>query len=244
MTTQLETEITAAAVCDGGNLDCGSGLLLIIRRAMDNVPTGEVLEIRSTEISVSEDLPSWCRLTENPFLGWTAATHYNRFFVRRGATTTDTQAELARARHYRWQCRTHWNGGLTVRTTARNHAWSTGQPASFDVKDDAPSAVEYLLGALSSALVMAFQVEASRSGIEIQEAEMSLSGALENVLVFLGLEEQGRSGFSEIIGTLYAKSEASPERLEDVWQQVRRVSPLLSSLSEHTTLNLKLQVLA
>lgn len=57
-------------MCEGGNLDCGRGLLLLIRQAMDAVPAGEVLEIRSTEISVREDLPAWCRLTQNPYLGW------------------------------------------------------------------------------------------------------------------------------------------------------------------------------
>ncbi len=54
-----------AARFDGGNLDCGSGLLLQIRRHIDPLQPGEILEIRSTEPSVSEDLPAWCRLTGN-----------------------------------------------------------------------------------------------------------------------------------------------------------------------------------
>ena len=56
-------DIQPDAVCDGGNLDCGSGLLLLIRKAVNEVPAGGVLEIRSTEISVREDLPAWCRMT-------------------------------------------------------------------------------------------------------------------------------------------------------------------------------------
>jgi hypothetical protein len=63
---KLSAPISTSHVCEGGNLDCGSGLLLVIRKAMDKVPTGEVLEIRSTEISVCEDLPAWCRMTEEP----------------------------------------------------------------------------------------------------------------------------------------------------------------------------------
>ena len=43
------------AVCDGGDLDCGSGLLLIIKKAMDPLLDGEILEIRSRERSVVED---------------------------------------------------------------------------------------------------------------------------------------------------------------------------------------------
>ncbi len=66
------------AVCDGGNLDCGSGLLLLIRKAVNAVPPGGVLEIRSTEISVREDLPAWCRMTKNPYLGWAPADTHNK----------------------------------------------------------------------------------------------------------------------------------------------------------------------
>jgi len=61
-------DIQPDGVCDGGNLDCGSGLLLLIRKAVNDVPPGGVLEIRSTEISVREDLPAWCRMTKNPYL--------------------------------------------------------------------------------------------------------------------------------------------------------------------------------
>jgi 5-methyltetrahydropteroyltriglutamate--homocysteine methyltransferase len=50
---------------DGGDLDCGSGLLLKIRRHIDPLETGQLLELRSTEPSVAEDLPAWCRLTGN-----------------------------------------------------------------------------------------------------------------------------------------------------------------------------------
>lgn len=50
---------------DGGDLDCGSGLLLLIRRHIDPLARGQLLEIRSTESSVREDLPAWCRLTGN-----------------------------------------------------------------------------------------------------------------------------------------------------------------------------------
>ena len=43
---------------DGGDLDCGNGLLLLIRKHIDPMDRGGLLEIRSTEISVDEDLPA------------------------------------------------------------------------------------------------------------------------------------------------------------------------------------------
>ena len=39
--------VNPKAVCDGGDLDCGSGLLLIIKKAMDPLLDGEILEVRS-----------------------------------------------------------------------------------------------------------------------------------------------------------------------------------------------------
>jgi len=50
---------------DGGDLDCGNGLLLLIRKHIDPLPAGGLIEIRSREISVREDLPAWCRMTGN-----------------------------------------------------------------------------------------------------------------------------------------------------------------------------------
>lgn len=50
---------------DGGDLDCGNGLLLLIRQHIDPLEPGQLLEIVSYESSVEADLPSWCRLTRN-----------------------------------------------------------------------------------------------------------------------------------------------------------------------------------
>ena len=47
---------------DGGDLDCGNGLLLLIRQHLDPLVPGQLLEFRSVEISAEEDFPAWCRL--------------------------------------------------------------------------------------------------------------------------------------------------------------------------------------
>ena len=69
---------------DGGDLDCGNGLLLLIRRHIDPLPRGGLLEIRSTEISVDEDLPAWCRLTSNALVSWTKSGKQRSFLVCKG----------------------------------------------------------------------------------------------------------------------------------------------------------------
>jgi 5-methyltetrahydropteroyltriglutamate--homocysteine methyltransferase len=67
--------VTPHALLDGGNLDCGSGLLLLIRKQIDPLERGQILEIHSTEPSVEEDLPAWCRMTGNDLV---AASRHGR----------------------------------------------------------------------------------------------------------------------------------------------------------------------
>jgi 5-methyltetrahydropteroyltriglutamate--homocysteine methyltransferase len=69
---------------DGGDLDCGSGLLLLIRKHLDPLDRGGVLEIRSTEISVDDDLPAWCRMTGNELVSWTKEGKQRSFLVCKG----------------------------------------------------------------------------------------------------------------------------------------------------------------
>lgn len=75
---------------DGGNLDCGSGLLLLIRENLDKLEPGQLLEICSSETSVEEDLPAWCRLTNNDLLSWTRKGKQRSFLVCKGKFDTST----------------------------------------------------------------------------------------------------------------------------------------------------------
>jgi len=80
----VEPDFQADSICDGGDMDCGSGLLLIIRAAIGKLSDGQVLEIRSTDIGVKEDLPAWCRMTENEYLGRRKGEGHYQYMVRRG----------------------------------------------------------------------------------------------------------------------------------------------------------------
>ncbi|MGD9751521.1 MAG: 5-methyltetrahydropteroyltriglutamate--homocysteine methyltransferase [Acidimicrobiia bacterium] len=71
---------------DGGDLDCGNGLLLLIRKHIDPLDRGQLLQILSTEASVVEDLPSWCRLTGNELVDvWDGGAGQRSFLVAKGS---------------------------------------------------------------------------------------------------------------------------------------------------------------
>ena len=78
---------------DGGDLDCGNGLLLLIRKHIEPMRRGQLLEIRSTEISVDEDLPAWCRLTGNELVSKTKDGKQRSFLVCKGALGERVEAE-------------------------------------------------------------------------------------------------------------------------------------------------------
>jgi 5-methyltetrahydropteroyltriglutamate--homocysteine methyltransferase len=78
---------------DGGDLDCGNGLLLLIRKHIDPMARGQLLEILSTEISVDEDLPAWCRLTNNELVSWTKEGKQRSFLVCKGKLTERVEAQ-------------------------------------------------------------------------------------------------------------------------------------------------------
>jgi 5-methyltetrahydropteroyltriglutamate--homocysteine methyltransferase len=69
---------------EGGDLDCGNGLLLLIRQHLDPLAAGQLLEFRSTEISVDEDFPAWCRLTGNELVSFTKTGRQRSFLVCKG----------------------------------------------------------------------------------------------------------------------------------------------------------------
>ena len=175
------------AVCDGGDLDCGSGLLLIIKKAMDPLLDGEILEVRSRERTVADDLPAWCRMVDHEFLGSEPGDNTTRYFIRKGSEQEELAHDLEAAKGYKWNVRVQAENALTAKVHSRNHTFMAGQPADFSPKVDAPSAIDYLLGSLASDLTVGFKAQASRRNMEIDQLEVSLKAGLENVLISSGI---------------------------------------------------------
>jgi TusA-related sulfurtransferase len=61
-----------AVLVDGGDMDCGSGLLLLITRAMRRLDAGQQLGVRSAEATVVTDLPEWAELVGHEVSGQVA----------------------------------------------------------------------------------------------------------------------------------------------------------------------------
>jgi TusA-related sulfurtransferase/uncharacterized OsmC-like protein len=231
-------------VFDGGDLDCGSGLVLLIRENMLKVPEGGILEMRSREPTVADDLPPWCRMSGHVFLGSADAGRYVRYFMRRGAQAVPTEAQALeadkqRAASYEWRVRVRSTGRLKSTVYSRNFSFDVGQPASFEEKDTHPSAVEYLLGALSASLTTGLATECRRAGLDIDDIEISTRGRLDNPLAHLGLGE-GSPAFAEIEVKCFVSTSDDEDKVREAWEVTVQRSPIASTLG--TACNLKLRL--
>lgn len=168
-----------AVTFDGGPLNCGNGLLLLIRKHIDPLATGQLLEIRSIEPSVDEDLPAWCRLTGNELVSWTKDGEARSFLVSKGrfggAAAAPPSPPPAASRA----------GGVTVVAAARPPESDPTPVVPADVPEIAPLSVlgigswprprwmlqavqEYLQGRLPDAEFEATAQDAVRLAVNAQ----------------------------------------------------------------------------
>lgn len=234
---------------DGGALDCGSGLVLLIREHMLRVPVGGVLEMRSVEPTVRDDLPLWCKMVGHEFLGELAGAgeRLRRYFVRRGegaaaaGDETALAADLERARAYEWRLRARSTAPLVTTVYCRNSQWQLGQPASFEERDVHPSAVEAALGALAADLVTGFRIACSRAQLEVDDLELTARGRLRDVTAHLGIGE-GDPSLASIELKLFVSSFADEARLRAVWAETLRRSPLAATFARATELTARMAI--
>ena len=193
---------------------------------MAPLPGGRILEVRSRETSVKEDLPAWCRMVGHTLV----ANEGTSYYIRKKAGDDALAKDLDAARNYEWKVRVRRQGAQPAKAFVRNHSFALGQPASFDTEDEAPSALEFLLAALAGCLAVGFQWRASRKGIEVRDLEVSLRAKASNILVFLGMEDEGNPGLAEVSGRIYVDADGEDEALLALWDETVLRSPVAQSL--------------
>lgn len=142
----------------------------------------------------------------------------------------------------RFQFRAHneWIGGGHSRTSIQGF-YGAGQEDSsrkktFTLEGDeppvllganaGPNAVEAVLHALASCLAVGFIYNAAAQGIHIESLSFDLEGDLD-LRAFLGLSEEVRPGYEGIRLTYRVKSDAPPEKIEELCNYVQKTSPVL-----------------
>ncbi len=232
-------------VFDGGDLDCGSGLVLLIRENMLRVPEQGIFEMRSREPTVKGDLPPWCRMVGLEYLGCLEGEGFTRYFIRRTVRSIEEGKNLekdkVRAKEYEWRARARSTGVLKSTVYFRNFSVDVGQPASFETSDKHPSAVEYLIAALAGDLTTGFASECAKSGLSVDDIEMTVSGRLNNILAHLGLEE-GDPSFAAVEIKVFVSSFEDEAKVRETWDRTMSRSPLAATLKKALELKVKVSL--
>lgn len=232
-------------VFDGGDMDCGSGLVLLIRENMQKVPVGGILEMRSLEPTVCDDLPPWCRMVGHDYLGLLGTSDRARYFIKKNEKVIDDKKALEedknKAKDYEWRLRTRSSGHLKSTVYCRNFSFDVGQAASFEEKDKYPSAIEYFIGALSASLSTAFSTDSAKAGLDIDDVEITVRCKLENILAHMGMEE-GFPGISKIDVKCFITSMDDPKKIKAIWEQTVNRSPIYATLAKSTEINMKINI--
>jgi TusA-related sulfurtransferase len=113
----------AAGRIEGGALGVGDGLLMLLREAMDRLPSGAVIAVRTSDSSAIHDLPAWCRIMAHAFLGSIAEDDSSTFYFRKG----DANATIARP---------DWGMRVPLRPDGELHTrdWMVGRVAEVPEK--------------------------------------------------------------------------------------------------------------
>lgn len=199
-------------VFDGGAMDCGSGLILLIRQNMLEVPVGGILEIRSSEPTVESELPPWCRMVGHTHVGTVKEQEGAwRHWVQRGDETKSEQAGLdsdkQKAQAFKWSMRARRTSDLETTLYTRNFSWKSAASIDFDRTGKLPSSLEQFFGAILSDVMNCLALRCSRHGIILDDLEATLNATLNNTLAAVGLES-GEASVDKIAVAIYVTTPA------------------------------------
>jgi len=132
----------------------------------------------------------------------------------------------------RWSARVRWLGeGFNFRSYVRNHSFLISEPSELGGPDTSPNAVEYVLSALGACYATGFVLNATKRGVRIRNLEIALEGEIDNILVFLGLSDQGHPGYRRIVAKAYIDAEADEKIIKEIWEETVRTSPVGNTLA-------------
>lgn len=128
---------------------------------------------------------------------------------------------------------------------ARRHRFDVGRPLDFDAESESVSALEYVLGALGADVLNGLRAAARRRHLDLDGAEATVEGRLDNPLVHLGVVgEDGHPGIAEARVKVYASSPDPEEAVRAAWADALERSPLVHTLQGCVDLSLELHVVA
>lgn len=131
--------------------------------------------------------------------------------------------------------------GLGMELTHQDvHTYEADHPLELTGKDQAPSAVEFLLHALAACITAGIGNIAAARGIDLWRVESTVSGDID-LLGILGLDDTVRNGYQGIDVRLRIEGDASAEELRGLVERSVARSAVFDMLSNGTAVSLEIE---
>lgn len=144
----------------------------------------------------------------------------------------------------KWYSRVKWNGsGFTFTSYVRNHSFIISEPSELGGPDKGPNAVEYVLSALGACYSTGFIFNAAKRGIHIKNLEVALEGEIDNILVFLGLSNEGHAGYKRIIAKAFVEANADEKTIKEIWEETVKTSPVGNTLQRNVEIKAEINII-
>lgn len=229
-------------ICEGGDLDCGSGLLLIIKKSMDFILDSQILEIQSTENSVQGDIPAWCRMVGHEYLGFVENEIGRSYFVKKKSSLVSSLSkDLEALRGFEWSTRARLDSNR-VKIYARNHTIFGGLSTDVSPNVESLGGVDLFLASLSSCLMNQMKSIAAKRKILIDAMELTLKANLDNILVAMDMDNDGSPSIKQIRGTLYITSPAKEEDILNLWKDTLKHSAIYCTVIKSVPISIQLNI--
>jgi len=160
--------------------------------------------------------------------------------VEKLAEIVKAVAEDPKKAQVKFMANTKWVSGACSETKIRDFEIECDEPPVLLGTNKAPNPVETILAALGSCLAVGFAYSAAARGINLESLDISLEGALD-LRGFLGVSDDVRPGYQNIKITCRIKSDASEEKLSELYEHVLRTSPVRDIIQNSEPLTIKLE---
>jgi uncharacterized OsmC-like protein len=141
-----------------------------------------------------------------------------------------------------WRAKVRWQGGTKSDVYIRDFPpIRMDEPPGLTGTNTAPNMVEYTIGALGACWITGFAANASARGINIEDLEIELQGEID-LRGFFGLSDQVNPGYDAVKARVLIQADAPKEKLQELYQDVLRTSPVGSTLSRPVKIDSELVV--
>ncbi|MFP3190473.1 MAG: osmotically inducible protein OsmC, partial [Thermoproteota archaeon] len=76
-------------------------------------------------------------------------------------------------------------------------------------------------------------LNATKRGVNIKNLEIALEGEIDNILVFLGISNEGHPGYRKVIAKAYVEADCDEKTLKEIWEETVRTSPVGNTLARN-----------